>query len=313
VTIGGKEFSMNANKRTNVEFRGAMTALVTPFTRAGSVDRAALERLISWQIDRGIDGLVPCGTTGEAATLTDDDKHEVVSIAVETAAGRVPVVAGCGTNNTRTTLSAARRVSDAGADALLVVTPYYNKPNRSGMIAHYEAVASETGLPVVVYNVPGRTGQNLTADLTLRLAEIPGIVAVKEASADLEQIATIIDRRPSGFKVLSGDDPLTLPTVALGAEGVISVVANEAPGEMAGLVEAARGGDLERAREFHYRLMPLMRANFVETNPVPVKTAMSLLGFCEPVFRPPLGPPEERTVEALRDALRRADIPGVER
>jgi 4-hydroxy-tetrahydrodipicolinate synthase len=290
-----------------------MTALVTPFDDTGGLDREALGRLVAWQIDRGIDGLVPCGTTGEAATLSDDEKYEVVSVVVETAAGRVPVVAGCGTNDTRTTLSAARRVNDAGADALLVVTPYYNKPNRSGMIAHFEAVAGETGLPVVVYNVPGRTGQNLGADLTLRLAEIPGIVAVKEASADLEQIAAIIDRRPAGFAVLSGDDVLTLPTIALGAEGVISVVANEAPGEMSGLVAAASAGELGRARELHYRLMPVMGANFVETNPVPVKTAMSLLGFCKPVFRPPLGSAEQRTVEVLRRALERAKLSGDDR
>jgi len=304
---------MNADNERGLDLQGAMTALVTPFTPTGKIDREALERLVAWQIDRGIDGLVPCGTTGEAATLTDDEKYEVVSIVSATAAGRVPVVAGCGTNNTQTTLSAARRVAEAGADALLVVTPFYNKPNRSGMIAHYEAVAGETALPIVVYNVPGRTGQNLGAELTLRLAQIPRVVGVKEASADLEQISAIIDRRPAGFAVLSGDDPLTLPTVALGAEGVISVVANEAPREMAGIVKATRAGDLDRARALHYRLRPLMNANFVETNPVPVKTAMSLLGFCEPIFRPPLGPPDERTAEVLTEALKRAEISGVER
>ena len=304
---------MNAKSKTSIELHGAMTALVTPFTATGTIDREALERLVAWQIERGIDGLVPCGTTGEAATLTDDEKYEVVSIVSATAAGRVPVIAGCGTNNPLTTLSAARRVAEAGADALLVVTPYYNKPNRSGMIAHYEAVAAETALPVVVYNVPGRTGQNLGVDLTLRLAEISGLVAVKEASGDLEQISAIIDGRPAGFAVLSGDDPLTLPTVALGAEGVISVVANEAPAEMAGIVEAVGAGDLDRARALHYRLRSLMSANFVETNPVPVKTAMSLLGFCEPIFRPPLGPAEERTVEVMREAMERADISGAGR
>lgn len=304
---------MNTGKAAGIELRGAMTALVTPFTQAGDLDEIALERLVAWQIERGIDGLVPCGTTGEAATLSDDEKQRVVSIVCATAAGKVPVIAGCGTNNTRTTLSAARRVAEAGADALLVVTPYYNKPNRSGMIAHYEAVAGETGLPVVVYNVPGRTGQNLGADLTLRLAEIPGVVAVKEASADLEQIAAIIEGRPRGLAVLSGDDPLTLPTVALGAEGVISVVANEAPAEMAGIVAAASTGDLGRARELHYRLRALMNANFVETNPVPVKTAMHLLGFCEPVFRPPLGPPDDRTVVTMREALKNADVSGAAR
>lgn len=299
---------MNRDNKSGLELQGAMTALVTPFTSGGKIDRDALERLVAWQIDRGIDGLVPCGTTGEAATLSDDEKYEVVSIVSATAAGRVPVVAGCGTNNTVTTLSAARRVAEAGADALLVVTPYYNKPNRSGMIAHYEAVAGETSLPIVVYNVPGRTGQNLGVELTLRLARIPGVVAVKEASADLEQISAIIEQRPAGFAVLSGDDPLTLPTVALGAEGVISVVANEAPKEMAGIVEATRAGDLDRARALHYRLRVLMSANFVETNPVPVKTAMSLLGFCEPIFRPPLGPADERTADLLREALNQAEI-----
>jgi len=304
---------MKAGTTRAIELQGAMTALVTPFTQSGMIDDAALERLVEWQIERGIDGLVPCGTTGEAATLSDDEKHQVVSVVTATAAGRVPVVAGCGTNDTQTTLAAARRVAEAGADALLVVTPYYNKPNRSGMIAHYEAVAGETGLPVVVYNVPGRTGQNLGADLTLRLAQIPGVVAVKEASSDLEQIAAIISDRPPGFAVLSGDDPLTLPTVALGAEGVISVVANEAPREMAGIVAAVRAGELDRARELHYRLRPLMSANFVETNPVPVKTAMNLLGFCESVFRLPLGPPEDRTVQTLREALRLAEVSGVER
>jgi 4-hydroxy-tetrahydrodipicolinate synthase len=304
---------MKAGTTTAIELQGAMTALITPFTQNGMIDDAALERLVVWQIERGIDGLVPCGTTGEAATLSDDEKYQVVSVVTATAAGRVPVVAGCGTNNTQTTLAAARRVAEAGADALLVVTPYYNKPNRSGMIAHYEAVAGETGLPIVVYNVPGRTGQNLGADLTLRLAQIPGVVAVKEASADLDQIAAIISGRPPGFAVLSGDDSLTLPTVALGAEGVISVVANEAPREMAGIVAAVRAGELDRARELHYRLRPLMNANFVETNPVPVKTAMNMLGFCEAVFRPPLGPPEERTVQFMREALRVAEISGADR
>jgi 4-hydroxy-tetrahydrodipicolinate synthase len=287
-----------------------MTAIVTPFTDGGRVDSAALSRLVTWQVERGIHGLVPCGTTGEAATLNDDEKHEVVAITVEAVRGRVPVIAGCGTNDTKTTLSGARRAAEAGADALLVVTPYYNTPKRSGMIAHYEAVAGETDLPVVVYNVPGRTAQNLGAEMILRLAEIPGVIGVKEASADLEQIAAIIERRGSDFAVLSGDDPLTLPSIAIGAEGVISVVANEAPGEMAELVQAALDGEIERARSLHYRLLPLMRANFVETNPVPVKTAMHLLGFCELELRSPLGPPADGTVEALREALGRAGIVG---
>jgi 4-hydroxy-tetrahydrodipicolinate synthase len=285
-----------------------MTALVTPFDGEGRIDRSALQRLVAWQIEQGIHGLVPCGTTGEAATLNDDEKAEVVSLTVETAQGRVPVIAGCGTNSTRSTIEGAKRCAGAGADALLVVTPYYNKPNHSGMMAHYEAVARATELPVVVYNVPGRTGQNIGAAWTLELAAIPGVVAVKEASADLEQIAEILEGCPDDFAVLSGDDPLTLPTVALGARGVISVVANQAPGEMARIVEHVQAGELDEARALHYRLLPVMRANFVETNPVPVKTAMHLLGFCDLAFRPPLGPPSASTVETIENALRTAGL-----
>ncbi|HXV77912.1 MAG TPA: 4-hydroxy-tetrahydrodipicolinate synthase [Candidatus Polarisedimenticolaceae bacterium] len=299
---------MMANHGLASTLSGAMTALITPFDGAGKIDRAALCRLVAWQVEQGIDALVPCGTTGEAATLGEDEKAEVVAATVDAAAGRVPIIAGCGTNNTRTTVDGAKRCAAAGADALLVVTPYYNKPNASGMLAHYEAVAGATALPVIVYNVPGRTGQNLGVELTLALAEIPGVIGVKEASADLEQIARILAARPPGFVVLSGDDPLALPTVALGAEGVISVVANEAPAEMARLVAHARAGELQPARELHYRLLPLMRANFVESNPVPVKTAMHRLGFCELVLRAPLGPPQAATVDAVTEALRRAAV-----
>jgi 4-hydroxy-tetrahydrodipicolinate synthase len=272
------------------------------------VDRDSLRALVEWQVDCGIHGLVPCGTTGEGATLTDDEHGIVIATVVEAVDGRVPVVAGCGTNDTRRTLEGAKRAADAGADALLVVTPYYNKPNRSGMIAHYGAVAEAVDLPVVVYNVPGRTAQNLGVELTLRLAAIPGVVAVKEASGDLDQIAAILAGRPEGFRVLSGDDSLALPTIALGADGLISVIANEAPTEMAALITAALEGELRTARDLHYRLLPLMGANFVETNPVPVKTAMGLLGRCSENLRPPLGPPEESTREALRGALELARL-----
>ncbi len=292
--------------------QGAMTAIVTPFQPDGSLDLAALESIAKWQVRRGINGLVPCGTTGEGATLDDEEKGRVISTVVKAANGRVPVIAGAGSNSTRATVSAAVAAADAGADALLVVTPYYNKPNRSGMIAHYEAVVQATDLPVVVYNVPSRTGQNLGADLILRLAEIDGIVAVKEASGDLDQIAAIIEGRPAGFAVLSGDDALTLPAISLGAEGVISVVSNEAPEEMAEMVEAALRGDFERARRIHFRLLPLMRANFTETNPVPVKAAMEILGRCKRLLRPPLGPPSDETVERVRSAMRQAGIAGAD-
>ena len=288
--------------------RGAMTALVTPFTDSGAVDVDALRQLAVWQVESGIHGLVPCGTTGEGATLEDDEHRRVVATVAEAADGRVPVVAGCGTNDTRRTVQAARRAAEAGATALLVVSPYYNKPNRSGMIEHYRAVAEATDLPVVVYNVPGRTGQNLGASLILELAALPGIAAVKEASGDLDQIAAILADRPEDFSVLSGDDALALPTIALGADGIISVVSNEAPAKMAQLSAAALEGDLRRARELHYRLLPLMRANFVESNPVPVKTAMAMLGRCRPALRPPLGPPSDATRAALERALARAGV-----
>jgi len=286
------------------KFQGAMTAIVTPFGEDGSVDIAALEAIVDWQIEQGIDGLVPCGTTGEGATLTDDESRQVIAAVVRRSNGRVPVVAGCGSNATTKTLEGARRAAGEGADALLVVTPYYNKPNASGMIAHYEAVAAATELPVVVYNVPGRTGQDLGAEMILRLAQIDGVVAVKEASADLEQIAAVIEGRPEGFAVLSGDDALALPTVALGAEGIISVASNAAPAEMAALIRAARAGELDRARELHYRLLPLMRADFLETNPVPIKSAMECLGLCSGRVRAPLGAPTAATVRAMRSALK---------
>jgi 4-hydroxy-tetrahydrodipicolinate synthase len=290
-----------------------MTALITPFGDDGGVDVAALERLAAWQVERGIHALVPCGTTGEGATLTDDEQRRVIEVVVAAARGRVPVIAGCGTNDTRRTLEAAERVARAGADGLLVVSPYYNRPNRSGMIAHYEAVARATALPVVVYNVPGRTGQNLGVELILELAAIPGVVAVKEAAGNLEQLALILAGRPSGFGVLSGDDALAMPAMALGADGVISVVSNEAPAEMAALVEAMRAGALDPARELHFRLLPLISANFCESNPVPVKTAMALLGFCGERVRPPLGPPTAATREAIERALGAARLEGARR
>jgi 4-hydroxy-tetrahydrodipicolinate synthase len=290
-----------------------MTALVTPFDEDGSVDVRALERIVRRQLSLGIHGLVPCGTTGEGATLTDEEHFQVIQTVVRSAEGRVPVVAGCGSNDTRRTVAAAARAADAGADALLVVTPYYNKPNRSGMLGHYETVTAATTLPVVVYNVPGRTGQNLAPDLMLDLARIQGIVGVKEASADLEQIATILQGRPAGFSVLSGDDSLVLPTMALGADGVISVASNQAPAEMAALVNAALAGDFDTARGIHFRLLELMRANFCESNPVPVKVAMGLLGLCDERTRPPLGPPSDASRAAMRQALSHAEIRGSER
>jgi 4-hydroxy-tetrahydrodipicolinate synthase len=294
-------------------FRGALTAIVTPFDAAGEVDERCLRELTAWQVERGIHGIVPCGTTGEGATLRPEEHERVVATVVETVAGRVPVVAGCGTNDTRTTIEGARRAVKAGADALLVVSPYYNKPNPSGMVDHFRAVAEAAGSPIVVYNVPGRTGQNLGAPLILRLAEIPGIAGVKEAAANIEQLAEILEGRREGFSVLSGDDALAMPAAALGADGVVSVVSNEAPGEMAEMMEGIWGHDLAGARAIHFRLLPLMRANFVESNPVPVKVAMELLGRCASRVRSPLGSADPATRERVAAALGRAGLLGESR
>jgi 4-hydroxy-tetrahydrodipicolinate synthase len=288
--------------------RGAMTAIVTPFRDDGSVDLTAFEKLVAWQVESGIHGLVPCGTTGEGATLRPEEHTQVIETAVRVAAGRVPVLAGCGTNDTRTTIAGAQRAAAAGADGILVVTPYYNKPNRSGMLAHFSAIATAVELPIVAYNVPGRTGQNLSVEQTLSLAEIPGVVGVKEAAGSVEQLASIVEGRPEGFAVLTGDDALALASVALGADGVISVVSNEAPRLMAAMMDAALSGDFAGARSIHYRLFPLMRVNFVESNPVPVKTALARLGRCGETLRPPLGPPEDATRRLIDAALRRAGL-----
>ena len=288
--------------------RGTMTALVTPFDGSGEVDGKALRELVRWQVDSGIDALVPCGTTGEGATLGPEETERVIKIVVEAAAGEVPVVAGCGSNDTRRTVANARRAAACGADALLVVTPYYNKPNRSGMAAHFRAVAEATGLPILIYNVPGRTGQNLGAEGILRLAEIPHVAGVKEASGDLEQVALVLAGRSVGFVVLAGDDALAVPAIALGADGLVSVLSNEAPAETARMIGAALAGDFALARSIHFRLLPLMRANFLESNPVPVKTALALLGRCRGDLRAPLGPPEESTRDALQGALHEAGL-----
>jgi len=298
---------MTRNERTRI-LRGAMTAIVTPFRADGAVDLPALERLLDWQIACGIHGLVPCGTTGEGATLRPEEHAVVIETTVRIAGGRVPVLAGCGTNDTRTTIAAAERAAKAGADGLLVVTPYYNKPNRSGMLAHFSAIAGAVDLPIVAYNVPGRTGQNLGVEQTLALSTIPGLAGIKEAAGNLEQLAAIVAGRPDGFAVLTGDDALALPAVALGADGVISVVSNEAPQQMAEMVDAALRGDFVTARTIHYRLRPLMNANFVESNPVPVKAALALLGRCGAAVRAPLGPADESTRRLVEDALRHAGL-----
>ena len=283
-----------------MKFTGTITALVTPFDEQGAYDHAAMERLVAWQIEQGIDGLVVCGSTGEAATLTDEEYSVVVSSVVKMAGGRVPVIAGAGSNNTARAIELSKRAKEAGVDGLLHVTPFYNKPTRTGLITHFAAIAQAVDLPIIAYNVPGRTGQNISAELTLALAEaVPSVIAIKEASGNIEQVMAILAGRNENFAVLSGDDALTLPMIAVGADGLISVASNEIPKELSAMVRAAREGDFATARIIHYRWLPLMDANFIETNPQPVKTALARMGYINEQFRLPLVPMEEGSKQAL--------------
>lgn len=292
-----------------MKFTGTMTALVTPFDEAGAFDAAAMEGLVEWQIEQNINGLVVCGSTGEAATLTDEEYSEVVALVARTAAGRVPVIAGAGSNNTARAVELSRRASEAGVDGLLHVTPFYNKPTRAGLIAHFCSIAEAVDLPIIAYNVPGRTGQNVAADTMLALAEkVPQVVAVKEASGNIEQVMAIIAGRNANFAVLSGDDALTLPMIAAGADGLISVASNEIPKELTEMVQAARDGDFETARQIHYQWLDLMNANFIETNPQPVKTALARMGRTKEQFRLPLVAMEENTKQALYEIMERAGL-----
>jgi 4-hydroxy-tetrahydrodipicolinate synthase len=293
---------------TTLMLRGALTALVTPMTETGAVDEPTLVRLVERQIDAGINGLVPVGTTGESPTLTADEDARVIELTIETVrrrgvAERTPVVAGTGSNNTQEAITYTRRAADLGADAALVVSPYYNKPDQRMLEAHYRAIADEGGLPLVVYNVPGRTGSNVTAETTLRLAEHPRIIAVKEASANLEQIMTISRDRPDGFSILSGDDSWTLPIMGVGGDGVISVASNEIPQVMVALCAAAHSGDWDTARAIHEQHLDLFRANFIGPNPVPVKAALAEMGLITDALRAPLMPLAEAERAQLRDAL----------
>lgn len=286
-----------------LKLKGASTALITPF-RDGEVDIESLRALVHRQIDRGIDGLVPCGTTGEAATMTDDEQVSVIRTVVEAANGDVPIIAGTGSNDTAKTVRYTRRVAEIeGVDAALVVTPYYNKPGQRALIRHFRTVADEGGLPVVLYNVPGRTGVSMTPDTIATLAEHDNIIAVKEATGDMVFAAEVRERVPKTFAMLSGDDFTTMPFLALGGTGCVSVVSNIDPGAMSEMCAAGDADAWDRARQLHYRLLPLARALFADTNPVGVKTAASLLGWCAPDLRGPLYPPTGEVKSLIRDAL----------
>ncbi len=284
-------------------FKGAVTALVTPF-RDGEVDEAALRELVEWQIQSGIDGLVPCGSTGESATLTHAEHEQVIRITIERVRRRVPVIAGTGSNSTAEAIRLTAFAREAGADGALLISPYYNKPTQEGIFRHYKMIAAAVDLPLIVYNIPGRTGSNIAPETFARLSEIRNIVGVKEASGSMDQNSDI--RRLCGERltILSGDDSLTLPLIALGAKGVISVISNVMPREMHDLAAAALSGDFERARNLHYAMLPLMRALFLETNPIPVKQALAFMGKSSPELRMPLTQMSAPAAEKLRAVMK---------
>jgi 4-hydroxy-tetrahydrodipicolinate synthase len=292
-------------------FQGCGTALVTPFTTDGAVDYPALRALVDWQIAEGIDFLVVCGSTGEAQTLDTAERERVVAAVTEVAAGRVPVMAGATSNDTAFAVDETRRMCRIGIDYVLSATPYYNRPSQDGLYRHFMAVADASSKPVCLYNVPGRTAVNLHPATALKLATHTNVMGIKEASGDLKQVMEILRQRPAGFAVLSGDDWLTMPVIGAGGDGLVSVVSNQVPAAMTALVHLLLSGDLEKARSWHYRLMPLMDANFLETNPAPAKAALHLMGRIHDVLRLPLLPVSDATREALRTALRTAGVADV--
>lgn len=284
-------------------FQGAFVAIVTPFAD-GKVDEQGLRDLIEFQIAGGTHGIVPCGTTGESATLSHDEHHRVVELTIETVAGRVPVMAGSGSNSTSEAIELTRFAKEAGADGVLMVSPYYNKPSQEGLYRHYRAVAEAVDIPIVLYNVPGRTSSNVLPATVARLAEVDNIVGIKEATGSLAQISEVIRLCPDDFTLLSGDDPTAMVTTLLGGKGVISVTSNVAPADMAGMIDAALAGDLARARELHFKLAPLISAMFIDTNPVPAKTSLELMGkVASGTPRLPLCPMSDANVDRLRQAL----------
>ena len=288
-------------------FEGVMTALVTPF-RDGAVDEQALRALVERQVAAGVDGLVPCGSTGESATLTHEEHHLVVRLVVEAAAGRVKVVAGTGSNNTREAIELTAHAKDAGADGALLISPYYNKPTQEGLVAHFEAVAAETAFPLIVYNIPGRTASNIAPETLARLAENEHIVGVKESCGDLEQISQVVAQCPDDFSILTGDDVLALPVMAVGGKGAISTSSNVTPERICKLVEAALAGRMEEARRLHYALLPLFDVLFCETNPIPVKAAVSLLGLCGDEIRLPMTPMTQPNLARLQIVLKDLEL-----
>ena len=289
-------------------FEGSYVALVTPFKDDESLDEAKLKELIQFQIEGGTHGIVPCGTTGESPALSEEEHDRVVEITVDTVNGQVPVIAGTGSNSTTRTLRATKHAKAAGADAALIVTPYYNKPTQEGLYAHYMKIADSVDIPIVVYNVPGRCGTDILSPTIARLAEHPNIVALKEATGELKRASEVVNLCPEDFVVLSGDDVNTLPIMAVGGKGVISVVANVAPSDIADMCNAFHSGNLELARKFHYKTLPLAVDLFIETNPIPAKTALMLMGKLNGQLRLPLAPMSDSNLDSLRNTLQESGL-----
>ncbi len=304
------DFLKNTGGNTGGSLRGAFTALVTPMKENGEVDYDGFRELVDFQLREGIDGLVPLGTTGETPTLEEDEEEQLLKIIIEEAKGSVPIIAGAGSNSTKHAVLYAKRVKELGADAALVVTPYYNKPNDEGIFLHFETVARESGIPIIIYNIASRTGKNINMQLMERLARIPNIAGVKESSGDLNQISEVIAMSArikdegGDFTVLSGDDAFALPVIALGGAGVISVVSNIVPAKVAALTKACLKGDFEKARKIHYELAPLIKGAFVETNPIPIKAMMGMLKLPSGPTRLPLGPLSKENHALLETLVR---------
>ena len=292
-----------------MQFRGCGTALVTPFEQDGSIDETALRNLVAWQVESGIDFLVPCGTTGETPTLSHDEWLQVIDITVEVVAGRVPIVAGATSNSTQDAVSKAKEVAArSGVDGILTASPYYNKPTQEGQYRHFRAIAEAVDKPIILYNVPGRTGANIEPGTLARLAEVPNIAGVKEASGNISQMAEVCHSVPETFAVLSGDDAVTLPLIALGGVGIISVASNEIPREMSEMTRAALANDWELARRIHRKYLPLMLANFIESNPLPVKAVLAMMGRIEEVYRLPMLPMRRDTQSRLQKIAAEAGL-----
>jgi 4-hydroxy-tetrahydrodipicolinate synthase len=289
-------------------FEGVYTALITPFTKDGKLDEQAMRKLVDFQIDQGIDGLVPVGTTGESPTLSPEETEQVIRIVVEQTGGRVPVIAGTGSNCTDKAIQMTKKAKQIGATASLQVAPYYNKPTGEGFFRHFSAIADAVALPLVVYNIPGRAGKNIENPVMLKLAQHKNIVAVKEASGNISQMMDLIAKKPSDFDVLSGDDNLTYPLMALGGKGVISVASNAVPDRMKDLTHTALRGDWDRARKLHYELLPLFKAIFLETNPIPIKATMAMKGFVEEVYRLPMCQMSGENKKTLTEILKQLKI-----